>query len=59
MQQPREATHELVILRKPKEDASNHKNSASSMDGNYTQLKTIRGPVGNYQQASMQQILQH
>ena len=59
MQQPREATHELVILRKPKEDAPNHKNSASSMDGNYTQLKTIRGPVGNYPQVSMQQILQH
>ena len=47
-QQPRDVTHELVVLRNP--DEASHKNSASSVEGNYTQLKSIRGPTGNYQQ---------
>ena len=47
-QQPRDVTHELVVLRNPEE--ASHKNSASSVEGNYTQLKNSRGPTGNYQQ---------
>ena len=46
--QPREVTHELVVLHNPEE--ASHKNSASSVEGNYTQLKNSRGPTGNYQQ---------
>ena len=51
--QPREVTHELVVLRNP--DEACHKNSASSVEGNYTQLKNIRGPTRNYQQAVLKQ----
>ena len=46
--QPREVTHELVVLHNPNE--ASLKNSASSVEGNYTQLKNSRGPTGNYQQ---------
>ena len=52
-QQPREVTDELVVLRNPNE--ASLKNSASSVEGNYTQLKNIRGPTGNYQQAVYKQ----
>lgn len=48
-----ESTHELVVLRSSSE--SGHKNTASPVEENYTELKTIRSPTNNYEQVLLTQ----